>query len=91
MFVMFVQFDPRLLFLQAQPEDDADSSRPLNNLHFVSRAASINSLLGIFVAVLDVLSSYAGCCSIRINNATRTKTIYLHHRTAVVVSFFQLK
>lgn len=44
MFVMFVLFGLVLLFLQAQPEDDVDSSRPLNDLHFVSNSMSINSL-----------------------------------------------
>ncbi|KGO63570.1 hypothetical protein PITC_049520 [Penicillium italicum] len=90
-FVVFVLFDLELLFLQAQSEGDVDSSRPSNDLHFVSQAASISSLLEIFASILDALSSYAGCHSIRINNATRAKIIYLHHRTAVAVRFFQLK
>lgn len=81
MFVMFVLFGLELLFLQAQPEDDVDSSRPLNDLHFVLDSVSINSLLGTFAAVIRVLSDYAGRCLIHINNATRAKTIYLHHRT----------
>lgn len=49
------------------------------------------SLLGIFLAFLEGLPSYVGCCSIRINNAARAKIIYLHDRTAAVVSFRQLK
>lgn len=81
MFVMFALFGLLLLLLQAQPEDDVDSSRSLNDLHFVLDPTSINSLLGTFAAVIRVLCSYAGCCLIHINNATRAKTIYLHHRT----------
>lgn len=81
MFDLFVLFGLVLLFLQAQPEDDVDSSRPLNDLHFVLGSVSVNTLLGTFAAVIRVLYSYAGCCLIQIINATRAKTIYLHHRT----------
>lgn len=81
MFVMFALFGLVVLLLQAQPEDDVDSSRPLNDLHFVLDPTEINSLLGTFAAVICVLCTYADCCLIYINNATRAKTIYLHHRT----------
>lgn len=84
MFAMFVLFGLVSLFLQAQPEDDVDYSRSLNDLHFVLDSTSINILLGTFAAVIRVFCSYAGCCLIHINNATRAETIYLHHRTFAI-------